>query len=285
MKIKRKTIKKIKRWFFIVLGISVCFGILYIIFGTTFIRINSFDLVGVDERYKTQITTSLNESLKNKFLLIPTNNLLTYRSAPIRNIIKYVLTNTKSVSVYPISLHTIRVKVEKYNPTFRLDNDSNAIDSSGVAYKELDDTSNLPILFASTTLNTETIIKITTIIPKIETVLFKVDKVVVDEYDDVHLINDNSKSDIILKSKDDANSLWLTLLSAIDTDPLKNNLTLKKDSLQYIDLRFGNKVFYKFQPEAGQLPADTTQAGKMLIYTQNATTSTSTRVLAEPYRQ
>ncbi|MDP3958266.1 MAG: hypothetical protein Q8Q36_02265 [bacterium] len=37
------------------------------------------------------------------------------------------------------------------------------------------------------------------------------------------------------------------LESALDTDPLKKNMAAKRSALDYIDLRFGNKVFFKFR--------------------------------------
>ncbi|OGZ04730.1 MAG: hypothetical protein A2648_02720 [Candidatus Lloydbacteria bacterium RIFCSPHIGHO2_01_FULL_41_20] len=37
------------------------------------------------------------------------------------------------------------------------------------------------------------------------------------------------------------------LESALGTDPLKTNLATKPDALEYIDLRFGNKIFFKFR--------------------------------------
>ncbi|MEK7558258.1 MAG: hypothetical protein AAB507_00300 [Patescibacteria group bacterium] len=36
------------------------------------------------------------------------------------------------------------------------------------------------------------------------------------------------------------------LESALGTDPLKTNLATKRGALEYIDLRFGNKIFFKF---------------------------------------
>lgn len=37
------------------------------------------------------------------------------------------------------------------------------------------------------------------------------------------------------------------LESALDTNPLKENIATKRSSLDYLDLRFGNKVFFKFR--------------------------------------
>lgn len=46
--------------------------------------------------------------------------------------------------------------------------------------------------------------------------------------------------------KDGVDKPILNLESALDTDPLRKNMAEKRQALQYIDLRFDNKVFFKF---------------------------------------
>lgn len=52
---------------------------------------------------------------------------------------------------------------------------------------------------------------------------------------------------IIFKESANFEKIAENLQSAIDTDPLKTELKNKYNSLLYIDLRFGNKVYYKFK--------------------------------------
>lgn len=54
---------------------------------------------------------------------------------------------------------------------------------------------------------------------------------------------------IFVNTKDDVNYVWITFVSAIDVNPLKEELEKKLEYLDYIDLRFSNKVFYKFHEE------------------------------------
>lgn len=54
---------------------------------------------------------------------------------------------------------------------------------------------------------------------------------------------------IIFKLDSDFNKLAENLQAAISTDPLQTDLKEKYNSLLYIDLRFGNKVYYKFSAE------------------------------------
>lgn len=51
---------------------------------------------------------------------------------------------------------------------------------------------------------------------------------------------------IILKPDSDFQQIAENLETAINTEPLQSNLKNKYSSLEYIDLRFGNKVYYKF---------------------------------------
>jgi hypothetical protein len=50
---------------------------------------------------------------------------------------------------------------------------------------------------------------------------------------------------IIFKSESDLNKIAENLQAAINTEPLKSDLIKKNPPLSYIDLRFGNKVYFK----------------------------------------
>lgn len=52
---------------------------------------------------------------------------------------------------------------------------------------------------------------------------------------------------IIFKNDSDFNKLAENLQAALTTEPLKSDFKKKYASLLYLDLRFGNKVYYKFQ--------------------------------------
>jgi len=68
---------------------------------------------------------------------------------------------------------------------------------------------------------------------------------------DIEVILSSSQSlreapKIIFKSDSDLNKMVENLQSALSADPLRDDFKNKYDSLKYIDLRFGNKVYYKF---------------------------------------
>ena len=52
--------------------------------------------------------------------------------------------------------------------------------------------------------------------------------------------------EIIFKIDSDLEKMIANLKTALDTEPMRTNFRNKYSSLEYIDLRFGNKVYYKF---------------------------------------
>lgn len=59
--------------------------------------------------------------------------------------------------------------------------------------------------------------------------------------------NESIGPEIIFKADADFQKLAENLQAALTTEPLQSNFDKKYSSLLYIDLRFGNKVYYKFQ--------------------------------------
>lgn len=55
------------------------------------------------------------------------------------------------------------------------------------------------------------------------------------------------KQKIIFNPAEDISKLAENLQTALSTDPLKTDFKKKFSSFEYIDLRFGNKVYYKFK--------------------------------------
>ena len=80
-------------------------------------------------------------------------------------------------------------------------------------------------------------------------------------------MNREGKSEVIFAKSDDVDKIWSNIVSAIDTEPLKSKLEKDKSFLQYLDARFGNKVFYKFT---------NSQAGDIIQSTSNSPHATST---------
>lgn len=69
------------------------------------------------------------------------------------------------------------------------------------------------------------------------------------ENNDIKIFLKDTKNDlgfIFVSSKDNPEEIWNTFASILLSDSFKNNLYKNISNLDYIDLRFKNKVFYKF---------------------------------------
>ena len=76
---------------------------------------------------------------------------------------------------------------------------------------------------------------------------------------------------IYVNTKDNVEEVWTTFASILIADPVKNLLNTNLTNLNYVDLRFKNKVFYKFN----NLTNTSTESVATSTTTINSTTSTS----------
>lgn len=275
--------KKILIWTISILAIV---GILYVYFGTNTFLITTYALSGVPEGKIPELQTKLAKISEDRvFKIIPTNRIFTYRSLKIRAAIKEILPDTGDIHIKLASLHTLNIEVTPYNALFRIDS-LNAITKEGYIYPEAEDISALPIIvIASSTIksenkegltenklvlqngtSTEAVFgDIVNILPKINSVLFPVTSVHISPEGDIILFAKDNKSSVKISQSVDMDKQWSNVISAIDTEPLKSLLQNEKDKLEYIDVRFGNKVFYKF-----------TKGGQTAIISDTYATSSAT---------
>lgn len=260
---KRKTFNKIRRGFLITFGVVFLVGIFYIYFRTHAFTITTYELVGVPDMYKETIESKLNIIASQKrYKILPSNRVLNYNSKAIKSTVVEVLPNSEKVSLLPVGLHTLRVNVISHEPIFKID-EVRGITKDGIIYTEFKDMSNLPkISTASSTrkeivkdgirstkiveLDNTKLNNLSLLINKINSVIFRVSKIEIDAYGDVAFYNESGLSKVMFSGITDIDKVWSNLVSAIDTEPLKSKLLNSKDKLEYLDARFGNKVFYKF---------------------------------------
>ncbi len=80
---------------------------------------------------------------------------------------------------------------------------------------------------------------------------------------------------LYININNDPEYVWITLVSAIDAEPLKTDLQKKLKYLDYLDLRFSNKVFYRFHKENEIIPTVSTSTNiEMPIEIATSTTDT-----------
>lgn len=246
MKRRRRILwKRLLAWIASVASIS---AFLYAYAGTDFFTIRSYVIEGAPEEYLSELEQGMAMLSEQKlFYTLPANRSISYRHDDIRTLIEETLTNTKTVRIYPANLHTLRVVISPHAPLFSV-SETHAITADGVIYKEIIPLTEYPRLsLASTTIVTrDTFLSLSKLVNNISSVVFVVKFIDIDGYNDIRLYNEDKTSSVVVSSSADMGRVWSNVLSAIDTEPLKGKLTSDVERLEYLDTRFGNKVFYKF---------------------------------------
>ncbi|MDB5260431.1 MAG: hypothetical protein JWN37_662 [Candidatus Nomurabacteria bacterium] len=227
--------------------LAIC-GLLYIYFGSSAFSIYEYQLSGVPDNYNQEIVSQIKEAnSKNLFYILPGDRIISFHRKDIKNIIKNILPNTDKISFSLGGLHSLKISVSPYVPIFRTDT-THAITKNGIMYEEMTLRSDLPIvqMATSTNVNEKLLTSLADLVPKVNSVLYPVSKITIDEYGDIRLYDESMRHAIILSVSADMKKTWSNIISAIDTEPLKSKLENNKNDLEYLDTRFGNKVFYKF---------------------------------------
>lgn len=261
---KRATYTKLKRTLATLVSLPLIILAFYVYFRTGFFSIRTYAISGAPEEYRASLEKGARLVADNTmFLFLPGNRVVSYHDDELRTLIMETLPNTKDITIYPSGLHTLTIKITPHVPLFAV-SDTHAIAEDGTVYKEI-----IPLapfarieLATSSSVHPKTLRSIAELVDKVHAVLFEVRYVAVDEHNDVRLYDNRHKSAVIVRSDADMDVVWSNLLSAIDTDPLKAKLAHSMNRLEYIDTRFGNKVFYKFTngETPGIIPAHDTTA-------------------------
>lgn len=282
---KRKTFNKIRRYFFLILIGLVIAGFFYFIFWfvtSNVSRINQVNVSGANPEIKnTELipkVTKLITSSKRLFFL-PADHIMTYHKDEVTDLINKELPNVESVSVKTAGLHTLNIEITSRTPSFNLTT-GKVLDKHGVIYSELSSTSTLPFLNSSSTPSEDEIKTMADFMKRVTTRLFDVSAVEITKDNDIYFFDKTHSVTLKYHKGDDTNILWNTFISALDTPPLSTVLQDKKSALEYVDLRFGNKVFYKFKTEDKNQVVPNTA-----ISTYANTNQTSSQgILAKPNR-
>ncbi len=263
MKIKRKTVQRLKKQFFILLGISLIIGCWYLYWKSDVFTIRNYSLSGVEEKDITSLTEALTTTKSGySYGIFPHSRVLSYSNSLITDVVLASLPEVESIDIRPTGLHTIKVTVTLHVPLFRAD-ETTGITEEGVLFTTKKDITKYPLLSvaSSTTkiikvgdvsfskiveVDKELLSKVSEFEKKVTSVIFPVYAITIDSLGDILFIDERGVSKVLITKDVDIKKAWSTLLSAIDTDPLKTKLTQRRETLEYLDIRFGNKVFYKF---------------------------------------
>lgn len=220
----------------------------YTYFHSGLFTLHTYKIIGAPDEYISELTQGVEDISNQKlYKILPGNRSVSYHDSAIRALVMDTLPNTKDTSIRPTGLHTLTIKLKSYSPLFSV-GDGYAISEDATIYKEIISLSDYPLLQIASTTEVQplTLKAVSSLSEKIGDVLFKVGFISIDEYGDIRFYSHNKQSYVIIASGSDEGRVWSNILSAIDTDPLKKGLVSNVNALEYIDARFGNKVFYKF---------------------------------------
>ncbi|MEN9337916.1 MAG: hypothetical protein RIQ41_230 [Candidatus Parcubacteria bacterium] len=249
-------VKKLTTWF---LGTICILCALYLYFYTGTFTIQTYSFSGVPEDRVEDLTNNAKLIAENTlYRVLPGNRTISYHDNELRTLIGETLPTSKIITIYPWGLHTLVIKVVPYTPLFSV-SDTHAISDDGTVYKEIIPLDQFPRLevASSSEVLPRTLKEISELITRVDAVLFPISYVVVDEFNDIRLYNKEKNSFIAVSNASNMDMVWSNVLSAVDTEPLKGKLLDPTEHLEYIDTRFGNKVFYKFINKAAPAHEDT----------------------------
>lgn len=268
MKIKRKTIRALIFWGSLFAIVGVITLVWYLYYVTSLFTITTYLIKGVTEEQSTRLLAVLPSRMQGmRYIVIPNNKIFTYHEDEIRRSIQEEVTDVRQVSVRSSGLRTLTIEVQHRIPLFRVA-DGKVIDENGFLFV-IDDkkSQGLPFLdIASSTKGTQEddslifsfleykelplsssfLHTLQTFSSKVSDILFPVTRVQVTSSGDVYFFAESGNTSVIVKEGMNEKITWSTLVSAIDTEPLKSKLLKDKENLEYLDVRYGNKVFYRF---------------------------------------
>jgi hypothetical protein len=220
----------------------------YVYFFTGTFTIRDYRIVGAPSGYEETLVRQIGFLAEQKlFGSLPGNRVVSYHDGEMRTAITEILPNTKNIQIYPSGFHTVTIRLMQHVPLFSV-SDTHAMSTEGTVYKEITPLDAFPRLevSSSTEVASKRLIEIAELAKNISDILYPVRFVSFDEYGDIRLYDERKASAIILRQDFDMTRVWSNILSAIDTDPLEGKLAADLEKLDYIDARFGNKIFYKF---------------------------------------
>ena len=252
---------------------GIFFAAYYSYVRTELFTITSYDVQGVNDSTRKSIEVQLHKlATKSGFLGIPRNKIFTYNTTGMVEVVRQNIPDVATIAMRPVGLHKVIIQVTPLIPILRV-SDTEAITEDGIIFSPTKDIHIYPIItIASSTKETikinglpfmrlmrsgqnvdaaffQNILSVST---KVSSLIFPVESILVEESGDVSLFSGSTTSKVMFLKDADPKKVWSTIVSAIDTDPLKTKLIKNKSDLLYLDVRYGNKLFYRFNDDLFQ---------------------------------
>ncbi len=246
----KKVSKRRKIYIYTIASISI--GILTFFFLSSSLYITT--LVVYPESYQKEVEALVHETYTDKlFYILPSQHIAFVQKNAITQKIEQHFSEIRDVTITRKNINTLSFSLERRIPLFRKENNI-AVDTYGIVYteKNIDDTyiDTLPLLTTSIILPQKEILQsIADFSSKISIRIDTVSHIDINQDNDVYYYFAHKKCIIKTSLSKDTNATWSTLISALDNETLKSALQKDKNDVEYIDIRFGNKVFYSFTQE------------------------------------
>lgn len=252
---KKKRAKKIKRWIFIIFVIILIVGFFYWMRHPN-LNVEQINISKNNFSKTEKIKENILNTLKgNKFLLIPKTNALFLPREEIQNNIKKEFLEIEKAKIDLKGFKEINIEILEYKPEIILKNEDGSffVNKEGNVFMEepfLHTYSDLVVLENDKEISLGQNIIDGKFLSDLKDFIFKLksldinSKIVKNPEQDVYRLKTGRDFEIVISSADDLNFAYENVKTILDDGALKKeDLNL----VDYIDLRFGNKVFYKLK--------------------------------------
>jgi hypothetical protein len=261
---KKKNITRLAVFFFILL-------LLILLSRASFLRITSVEISsGLSNFDRESVDKIINTSLQKKYLfLIPENNIFIAHTDRMSDKLAADISGITNISVKKDGLHSLIVNAEPRKPAYKVlgfekiyvdnsgiifEKNTNEVSTSTVSISETTlalsgDTQSLPVDFnnkVGTSIDEAYLKNINLAVQLLKTKNFVVSGVILYPYKDVEFVLETYGGKIRINMDDDVENAIAIFSSAKKIEPLRSAV-VDKSKIEYIDLRFGNKVFFKLK--------------------------------------
>jgi len=254
---KKKKMKKWKYWVFSIFFAVLLFGFVYWMRDPVF-NVSKIEILKNHFSKTEKIQASVISALDgNMFLFIPKTNALILPRSETEKKIKEEYPEIESVDINLKGLNDIEVEISEYEPKLIWSNkngDKYFVNKEGKTFlKEpvLHSYDNLIKIETNqevsdlgvSVIDPNFLSNLDTFVNKLKEIDVVVDRVV-HSGEDVYYLNVKKSFKILISSQDDLSLSFENIQTILEGGALDKE---KLNLIDYIDLRFGNKVFYKFK--------------------------------------
>jgi len=277
LKRKKRRILRIKIIFFVFIFIIFIIGLVFLSRWKN-INIDTITVSGNKVVETKEIEDAIHSKIDGYYLwFFPKTNFLLYPKKQIKNELTVKFKRLKDVSINIKDTKTLEISLSEYNGKYTwcgdsIPSDENTeedtcyfMDENGYIFDDaLYFSGNVYLKFFGKIKNNienpigsyflpDNFIKLVSFIDNVKQMGLKLSSILVKDDGDIEIYLEPNGSvnipKILLKSDADFEKIAENLQAVLTTEPLQSDFKNKYSSLLYIDLRFGNKVYYKFAEE------------------------------------